>query len=289
MKSPLDSGTVLITGACSDLGRAIARQLSRRARTLVLVAGQEEELEALREELEAGNPTLGTVLLPCDVSRPGEVDAVLAELARQFISVDVLVNAAATGEQALFARQPWTDIERMLQVNVSAPLLLTHRLLEPMVARGSGGILHIGSGAGQLFLPGAATYAATRRCLDGFFESLRLEVEGTGVIITQVAPGPMGGAVELAERDPTRPWPFFQISFEQCAREALLAFERREPLVYPGRGHRWVMTLLPRLPRAVRRALGRWVERDLRERTEAAQLDPNSGARGLISGGTVPA
>src|SRR4051812_12101367 len=118
MRPPLDSGTVLITGACSGLGREIARQLAHRARTLVLVAHSAERLEGLRAELQGRNPTLGVVLLPCDLSRPGEVGDMLAELARHFISVDVLVNAAGVGERALFARQRWGSIERMFLVNV---------------------------------------------------------------------------------------------------------------------------------------------------------------------------
>jgi short-subunit dehydrogenase len=289
MQSPLDSGTVLITGACSGIGREIALQLSRRARTLVLVSPEVRRLEALREQLEACNPTLGTVLLPCDISKPSEVDGMLAELARHFIPVDVLVSVAAVEERALFAYQPWRDIERMLQINMVAPLLLTHRLLGPMLAQGRGGILHIGSGAGQLFLPGAATYAATRRCLDGFIESLRLEVEGTGILITQVAPGPVVDAELRVEGARQGPRPFFHISAEQCAREALASFERGEPLVYPGQGHRWVMTLLPRLPRAVRRALGRLVAREYRERLRAEQPELAGSPRELLGGALSPA
>jgi hypothetical protein len=272
MRSPIDSGTVLITGACTGIGREIARQLAHRARTLVLVAQAEGELEALRAELEASNPTLGVILMPCDISRPGEVGDMLAELARHFIRVDVLVNAITVGERELFAWQRWGSVERLLLANVVAPLMLTRRLLGPMLARGQGGILQISSGASQLFLPGNAAYVATLRCLDGFIESLRLEVEGTGVVITQVAPGPVDDV------NPTRAAPFFRVSAEKCAREALAAFERAEPLVYPGRGHRWVMTLLPRLPRSVRRALGRWAARDLRERARGVPaLSGNPG------------
>lgn len=265
MRPPIDSGTVLITGADTGIGSEIARQLARRARTLVLVAQAEKDLETLKAELEASNPTLGVILMPCDISRPGEVGDMLAELARHFISVDVLVNAITVGERALFARLRWGSVERMLLANVVAPLMLTRRLLGPMLARGRGGILQISSGASQLFLPGAAAYVATLRCLDGFIESLRLEVEGTGVVITQAAPGPVDGMGPASQGTPSGPAPFFQVSAERCAREVLASFERAEPLVYPGRGHRWMMALLPRLPRGVRRALGRWVARDLRE------------------------
>jgi hypothetical protein len=258
---------VLITGACSGIGREIARQLAHRARTLVLVAHAVNELEALRAELHARNPTLGVMLLPCDISRPGEVGDMLSELSRHFITVDVLVSAATAAERDLFVEQRWGSVERMLMVNVVAPLLLVRRLLGPMMARGRGGLLCIGAGASQLFLPGAAAYVATRRCLDGFLESLRLEVEGSGVVVTQVAPGPVLDAELQVEGERPEPRPFFHVSAERCAREALEGFEHGEPLVYPGWGHRWVMTLLPRLPRLVRRALGRWVGRGLQARS----------------------
>ncbi|WP_224363298.1 SDR family NAD(P)-dependent oxidoreductase [Hyalangium versicolor] len=268
MHPPIDAGTILITGAASGVGRELARQLAHRARTLVLVDQEPERLEALRTELQVNNPTLGVVLLTCDVSRPGEVGDMLAELARHFISVDVLVSAASADERGFFARQRWGSIERMLMSNVVAPLMLARRLLGPMMARGRGGLLFVGAGSSQLFLPGAATSAATRRCLDGFIESLRLELEGTGICVTQVAPGPIDDGEPLPGGAPREPRPLFLVSAARCAREALAAFERGAPLVYPGRGHRWVMTLLPRLPRAVRRTLGRRVGRELPGRFE---------------------
>lgn len=278
MRPPIDSGTVLITGACSAIGREIARQLAHRARTLVLVAHEERQLELLRAELEAGNPTLGVVLMPCDISRPGEVGDMLTELARHFITVDVLVNAACVGERELFARQRWGSIERTLMANVVSPLLLMRRLLGPMLGRGRGGLLQFSSGASQLFLPGAASFVATLRCLDGFLESLRLEVEGTGIVITQVAPGPVDGMEMAMEGARPQARPFFEISVEQCAREALAGFERGAPVVYPGWGHRWMMLLLPRLPRGVRRALGRWGAGKFQERP--GEVPPQSGPPG---------
>jgi short-subunit dehydrogenase len=285
MRPPLDSGTVLITGASSGVGREIARQLAHRARTLVLVSPEVGPLEALKAELQEHNPTLGVILLSCDISRPGEVGDMLSELARHFITVDVLVSAASAVEQDLFAWQRWGSIERMLMVNVVAPLLLIRRLLGPMLSQGRGGLLYVGAGASQLFLPGAATYVATQRCLDGFIESLRLEVEGSGVVVTQVAPGPVIDAALSAEGERSGPRPFFHVSAERCAREALAGFERGEPLVYPGWGHRWVMQLLPRLPRRVRRALGRWVGRERRERY-GTELPALTGSPGRLQQGT---
>ncbi|WP_225411186.1 SDR family NAD(P)-dependent oxidoreductase [Stigmatella hybrida] len=257
MRPPIDFGTILITGACSGLGRELARQLAHRARTLVLVCPHAERLGALSEELQAHNPTLGMVLLPADLSRPGEVDRVMAELSQHYITPGVLVNAAAAGTQASFTQQSWEDIEQTLQAHLVAPLRLAHRLLPAMIARKSGGILHVGSGLSQLFTPGLAAAAAAHRGLDGFFESLRLEVEGSGVVITYAAPGPLQVLSEGTDATEDSA-PFFRISVQRCAHELLAEFGRGVPLVYPGTGHAWVMGLLPWLPRALRRALGRF-------------------------------
>ncbi|MDY7230983.1 SDR family NAD(P)-dependent oxidoreductase [Hyalangium rubrum] len=282
MPTPIDFGTVLITGACSGVGREVARQLAHRVRTLVLVASEVRQLEALREALEGDYPTLGVLLLPCDLSQPDQVDGVLEELARHLIHVDVLVNAVAAGQRGPYAEQRWADIDRMLQTNVVVPLMLTHRLLGPMLARGRGGILHLGSGVGRLFLPGFVTPAATHRFLDGFLESLRLEVEGSGVVITQAVVGPL----EEAESSP-EPQPFFQISAARCVREAVAGFDHGAQLVYPGWGHRWAMTLLPLLPRPVRRALGRWAARGPGVPAGAAQPELPASAGALLRGAPV--
>lgn len=281
---PIDQGTVLIIGAARGIGRELARLLARRVRTLVLVDHQAQALEPVRDELLLNYPTLGVLVESCDVCDPQQVDALLASLEAQFVRVDVLVNNAAEGDQALYVQEGWARVEAMLRANVWVPALLTHRLLKPMLERGRGGILNIGSGAAQLILPGSATFAATQRFLDGFTEALRLEVEGQGVTVTRVAPGPLWEAG--MELEPSLA-PFFPLSLERCAREALAGFERGEALVYPGLGHRWVMRLLPLLPRGLKRSLGRMALRGLRREL---LLRPPQDAKTLpLSGEPSPA
>jgi len=284
MRPPIDGGTILITDAASCIGREVACRLARRARTLVLVGRREGRLEALRDELHERNPTLGVFIHPCDISQPSEVDALMAELASHLIHVDVLVNTASRGERGLYEQAGWGAIEQVLQVNVVALALLTHRLLGPMLARGRGGILNIGAGQGQLFVAGSAAYAASRHFLDGFTESLRLEVEGRGVVVTQVAAGPIAEQVNSGLEE--GPEPFFTICARQCAREALDAFEQGDALVYPGLGHRWLMRLLPMLPRRWKRLLGRLAARGLRETSllEPPHPDVQLHRRVLLAG-----
>jgi short-subunit dehydrogenase len=289
MRPPIDSGTILITGASSGIGREIARQLARRARTLVLVARREERLEALRDELHAHNPTLGVMVERCDLSHPDEVDTLLDSLYRHLVRVDVLVNNAGLGDYGLYEQESWSRIQQMLQVNVTAPVLLTHRLLRRMLERGRGGILNIGSGGGRMFVPGMSVYAGTKHFLDGFTESLRLELIGTGVVVTLVAPGPVEtefGEVAGEEVGMRPSW--MSISAAQCAREALEGFERAAPLVYPGLAYRWMMRLASLVPRPLMRAGGLAAARRLRHGTsllEPAHPDARLGQRVLLAGG----
>lgn len=289
MRPPIDSGTVLITGASSGIGREIARQLARRARTLVLVARREERLEALRDELHERNPTLGVVVERCDLAHPDEVDSLLDSLHRHLVRVDVLVNNAGLGDYSLYEQESWSRIHQMLQVNVTAPLLLTHRLLRLMVERKRGGILNISSGGARTFVPGLAVYAATKHFLDGFTESLRLELMGTGVVVTQVAPGPVDTefsevAGTQAQEDRTPAW--MRISAAQCAREALEGFDRARPLVYPGFAYRWMMRLSSLMPRGVLRAAVLPAARQLRYGTSLLEpAHPDTGQRVLLAGG----
>ncbi len=177
----------------------------------------------------------------------------------------------------------------MLQVNVTAPLLLTHRLVRHMVERRRGGVLNISSGSARAFVPGMAVYAATKHFLDGFTESLRLELLGTGVVVTQVAPGPVetefsevAGSRERIGRPPA----WMRISAVQCAREAIAGFDRAEPLVHPGLAYRWVMRLASIIPRGVLRAAGLTAARQLRYGTSLLEPPhPGTGQRVLLAGG----
>jgi uncharacterized protein len=257
VRPPLDGGTVLLTGASAGIGRALAVELGVRAGTLVLLARRVERLEELHVGLTARHPQLTVLVVPADLSDEGEVDRALAQVRERVGAVDVLVNNAGLGHLELFDRTDWARNRAIVATNVAAVVQLTTSLVPDMVRRGRGGILNIGSGAGLTVLPAAAAYTASKHFIDGFSEALRADLAGTGVVVTQVCPGPVDS--EFDEVAGSRggmtggPPQWLRISAAQCAREALAGFDRGAPLVIPGQSFRLLMRLLPVLPRRVQR------------------------------------
>lgn len=259
---PIDGGTVLVTGASAGIGRELAVQLAPRARTLILLARRAARLEELRGSLLAEHPQLQVLTLSVDLSDENDVDRALSEAGERAGAVDVLVNNAGVGDHVLADQADWTRVRTLLRTNVLAVAQLTTGLVPAMVERGRGGVLNIGSGAGLAIMPAAAAYTASKYFVDGFSEALRADLAGTGVVVTQVCPGPVdsefdqlaGSAGGMAGGPPQ----FMRISAAQCAREALAGFDRGAPLVLPGRAYRIMMRVVPLVPRGmVRRQAAR--------------------------------
>ncbi len=257
LRPPLDGGTVLVTGASAGIGREIAVQLAARAGTLVLLARRSRVLEELRASLLEQHPQLQVVALPVDLSNADDVDRVVAEVHKAAGDIDVLVNNAGVGDQELFDRADWRRTRQVLHTNVLAVAQLTAALVPSMVRRGRGGVLNMGSGAGLAVMPAAAAYSASKHFIDGFSEALRADLAGTGVVVTQVCPGPVDSEFDKVAGTEGGmsggPPQFLRISAARCAREAIAGFDRGAALVFPGRAYRIAMRVLLLLPRGLRR------------------------------------
>jgi uncharacterized protein len=171
--------TILLTGATGGLGHAIARAFGARGARLVLTGRRPEVLEALATSLP------DAVVQAADLADPASVRA----LAEEHADVDVVVsNAGVPGSGPLpsFSEE---EIDRALQVNLRAPILLSRFLLPRMVERGSGHLVFMSSLSGRAPLAGGALYSTTKFGLRGFGASLRADLAGTGVGVSVVSPG----------------------------------------------------------------------------------------------------
>jgi uncharacterized protein len=179
---------VLVTGATGGLGQAIARELGGRGARLVLTGRRTEVLEPLEREL-------GAEIRAVDLAD----EAAVAELAAASEDADVLVaNAGLPGTGRLDAFTV-EQIDRLLDVNLRAPIVLAHALAPRMVERGRGSLVFISSLSGKAANPSSSLYSATKFGLRGFALGLRIDLHGTGVGATVVTPGFIRDAGMFAE------------------------------------------------------------------------------------------
>ncbi len=245
--------TALVTGASSGLGEVFARALASRVKRLVLVARREDRLQRLREELLSAHPSLEEVRVRAlDLARTEDREQLVAEEAD---AVDLLVNNAGLGDYGELAGAEWAKCSHILEVNVMALTHLTRAVLPGMLARGRGGILHVSSLAGELFMPDFAIYAATKAYVSSFSEAVRIEARARGVAVVAVCPGPVHtefGAVAEREGEKRQNIPFYAHLYTPAQRvvdDGLAALETGKARVFPNwriAALAWLIRALPR-------------------------------------------
>src|SRR3954470_123736 len=170
--------TALVTGAAGGLGERLARALAAEGARVVLSGRNEAALSALAQEL-------GGRALVADLARR----AALHRLAREAGEVDILVNNAGIELTKRYVDMTDDDLDRMVAVNLTAPMLLTRDLLRGMLARGRGHVVFIASMSGKVGVSCNEPYAATKAGLIGLTRSLRAEFRDAPVGFSVVSPG----------------------------------------------------------------------------------------------------
>ena len=185
---PEKKKTALITGASVGLGRELAKLFATDGHDLVLVARRKDKLDQLAAELGQAHGVRATVLAS-DLTDAAAPAALVEKVGAAGIEVEFLVNNAGFGSNGAFHELDEKRELDMIQVNVTALVQLTRRLLPAMVARKSGRILNIGSTAGFVPGPFMADYYATKAYVISFTEAIAFELRGTGVTATVLCPG----------------------------------------------------------------------------------------------------
>ena len=206
---------VLLTGATGGLGGAIARDMSAAGANLILTGRRAEVLEPLAGEL-------GARLVIADLSDHADLERLVAEAG----DVDVLVaNAGLPGTGRLLDLGT-DEIDRVIDVNLRAPVVLARELAPGMVARGGGHIAFISSLAGKAATPGTTMYNATKFGLRGFALALRQELRGSGVGVSVISPGFISEAGMYADAGVKLPPGLGTVSPDRVARSVRRAIER---------------------------------------------------------------
>lgn len=185
----MDRRLALVTGASAGIGAAFARIFASHGYDVALTARRADRLEALAEEVRL-RWGVETLTVSADLSLPEGPGQILDHLTAHGRHVDALVNNAGYGLPGSYAETRWRDQQAFLQVMVTAPCELAHRLAPGMVQRRFGRIVNVASLAA--LIPGAAghtLYAASKSFLVKFSQSLHLELAAEGVHVTALCPG----------------------------------------------------------------------------------------------------
>ncbi|HEU5262801.1 MAG TPA: SDR family NAD(P)-dependent oxidoreductase [Gemmatimonadales bacterium] len=173
--------SVLITGASSGIGAALARAVADAGGRPLLLARREAELRQVADSL---GPGADARVYPVDLSDPKAVDDVADRITAEVGTPDVLVNNAGAGRWKFVDETTPEEAIQMMAVPYFAAFCITHAFLPKMIRRGSGHIVNVSSVASHIVWPGATAYTAARWAVRGFTEALRADLKGTGVGIT---------------------------------------------------------------------------------------------------------
>jgi len=244
---------VVVTGASQGIGKALSLELAGQRPRLALAARDEAALEAVAATCRARGAE--ALVVPTDVSDEASCRALVERTVGRFRGLDVLVNNAGMGMLARF--EDVTDLslyERLMRVNYLGSVYPTFYAL-PHLKSSRGQIVAVSSLAGLSGVPTRTAYAATKHAQIGFFDSLRVELRGTGIDVTVVcpywvrseirrrSPGPDGRTVEASpvKEDEV-------MSAEECARRIVRAMEKRQRMLvmtFKGKLGRWVKLVAP--------------------------------------------
>jgi short-subunit dehydrogenase len=214
----LDGAVALVTGASSGIGRSAAVLLAERGTRLALAGRDQSALTAVAERT-------GGQVIAVDLAEPGAAERVAGQALGRWGRVDLLVSNAGAGWAGALVEMPSQIAERLVAVNLLAPIRLTRAVLPGMLERGGGHLAYVGSIAGATGVAREAVYAATKAGLAAFADSIREEVAGRGVGVSLTVPGVVD--TPFFERRGSaydRSWPA-PIAAERVARAIVRAIE----------------------------------------------------------------
>ncbi len=252
-----DTKWVVITGASSGIGRALAFEFATGGFNVFLTGRNEEALADVAAEC-ARRQRIETEVVPADLSSVEGVEGLIAVLASRPYTYEVLVNNAGFGIQGSFASTSIEENIRLLNVQIAAALKLTRAVLPAMLSRGSGRFLNVASVYSFSPVPLQSVYAASKAFLLSFSSSLANELRGTGVTVTVFCPGvtqtEFRSRAGIAERSSRS-----GMTADAAGRVAYLATLRGTHIVVPGFVNRIFVFVARLLPAAWVPALVRFI------------------------------
>lgn len=260
----LRGARVIVTGASSGIGRAVAHEFARRGAQLALGSRNQAALEEVASTIARDGGR--AIVIPTDVTAEGAVEHLARETIRQLGGIDILVNNAGVGLHGSIADTPAADVEALFRLNVLAAAAAIRAVVPAMRAQQSGMIINISSVAGRIVVPRIGYYSASKFALTAIGDALRMEEGHRGIRVMNVFPGTTRtsfGENRLGIRGRASHQRVPPVPAERVARRVADAAERDQKSVYVS----WVPDRLGIAVNhvagwAVSRVLSRWARHD---------------------------
>lgn len=189
MRNSIQNQWVLITGASSGIGKACAELFAELGVHLVLTARRMDRLETLGRELST-NHGIKCLPIQLDVQKSKEIEMMFKRLNQEGIDIDILVNNAGLAlDMDKLQEGNIENWDKVIDTNIKGLLYMTRAALPSMIKKNQGHIINIGSIAGRWCYPGGNVYSATKYAVKGLSESLRMDLFGTAIRVSEIAPG----------------------------------------------------------------------------------------------------
>jgi short-subunit dehydrogenase len=216
---------VLITGASSGIGKQLAVGFAARR---AIVVGCGRSIARLKETLkEVRRNSPASAMIGCDVSDAEQVRGMVGKVLADYGKIDVLINNAGVGMRKPFVESELDKLEEMIRTNFLGAAYCAHAVLPSMIARKSGHIVNISSGAGKIGTLNMGVYCASKFALNGWSESLYHELKPMGIKVCIVCPGPVRTEFnrDFRNTEPKSP-PSLLVTPEAVCREVIKAIEK---------------------------------------------------------------
>jgi uncharacterized oxidoreductase len=179
----LEKRTVLITGGTSGIGLELAKQLLHRGNTVIVTGREQENLDSARRTLP------GVHTFKSDVGNPADIVVLYQNVLAQFPALDTLINNAGIMRNLkLNQARDLKDVTREIQINLSGPVRMIQQFLPHLKTRKDGLIVNVSSGLAFIPLTISPVYSATKAAIHSYTQSLRLQLDGTGITVVELAP-----------------------------------------------------------------------------------------------------
>lgn len=185
----VDGASVLLTGASSGIGAALAPMLAEAGARVALVARREDRLLEVLERCQPHAP--GSQIWICDLDDPGAAEECALEVEGAFGAVDILINNAAIPKRRRVTDLSVAEFQQTMRVNLESPVRMTLSLLPGMLERGRGSIVNVSSLGGRLGITHETAYCAAKFGLSGWSEAMALDLWDTPIEVRLIQPGPI--------------------------------------------------------------------------------------------------